>query len=312
MAPLKALSAFIDRLPAPARAGIWITCAGATFTGMMAIARVLSPEIHVFEISLFRGLFGFVFLAPYIMRAGRGAFHTTNQRLMGARGAVAFGTQICLFTAATLIPLADIAAIQFTRPVFASIAAILVLHELARGRRWTAIAIGFAGAMIVVRPGFAEINLGVAFVFGAVALQSANAVLMRYLAYSDPPDTIALYQSIYVVVFSLLPTLFVWTTPGWEHLGWFILIGFLGTLTQRALARAYVAAEASLVVALDFLRLPVAALIGFVMFGDVPEIWVWIGGAVIVLSSILLTRREARDPGPATGPSARSGRHSGT
>lgn len=307
MTPLKALSDSIDRLPAPARAGLWITCAGATFTGMMAIARVLSPEIHVFEISLFRGLFGLVFLAPYMMRMGRVSFRTANQRLMGARGAVAFGTQMCLFTAATLIPLADIAAIQFTRPVFASIAAILVLHEVARGRRWTAIAVGFAGAMVVVRPGFAELNVGVAFVFGAVALQSVNAVLMRYLAYSDPPDTIALYQSIYVVIFSLVPTLFVWTTPGWEQLGWFVAIGFLGTLTQRALARAYVAAEASLVVALDFLRLPVAALIGFVMFGDVPEIWVWIGGAIIVLSTILLTRREARDPDSVPKRAARKG-----
>ena len=295
MSPLRSLSTAIDRLPAPARAGIWITCAGSTFTGMMAIARVLSPEIHVFEISLFRGLFGFLFLAPYVLRTGRAAFHSANQRLMSARGAVAFGTQMCLFTAATLIPLADIAAIQFSRPIFASIAAILVLHEAARGRRWMAIAAGFAGAMIVVRPGFAAINIGVAFVFGAVALQSANAVLMRYLAYSDPPDTIALYQSIYVIVFSLVPTLFVWTTPGWAQIGWFVAIGFLGTLTQRALARAYVAAEASLVVALDFLRLPVAALIGFVVFGDVPEIWVWLGGAVIVLSTIVLTRRESRD-----------------
>ena len=297
----RSLSDAFDRLPAAIRAGVWMTTAGASFTGMMAIARILAPEIHVFEISLFRGLFGFFFLIPYVARVRGRAFRTANQRLMAARGVVAFGTQMCLFSAATLIPLADIAAINFTRPIFATIAAILILHETSLGRRWWAIAVGFAGAMIVVRPGFADINVGVAFVFGAVVQQSANAVLMRYLAYSDPPDTIALYQTVYVVLWSLIPTLFVWTTPGWEHLAWFTAIGLLGTITQRALARAYVAAEASLVVALDFLRLPVSALIGFVVFGQVPAIWVWLGGGVIVVSTILLTRRESRPAAPRGG-----------
>ena len=294
MRVLRSLSARFDKLPAPIRAGAWMTIAGASFTGMMAIARILAPHIHVFEISLFRGLFGFLFLCPYIMRARGRAFRTANQRLMAARGVVAFGTQMCLFTAATLLPLADIAAINFTRPILATIAAIVFLHEASLGRRWWAIAVGFAGAMIVVRPGFTDINVGVAFVFGAVLQQSANAVLMRYLAYADPPDTIALYQSVYVIFWSLAPSFFVWTTPGWEDFAWFTFLGLLGTITQRALARAYVAAEASLVVALDFLRLPVAALIGFLVFGQVPVVWVWIGGGVIVASTILLTRRESR------------------
>jgi drug/metabolite transporter (DMT)-like permease len=292
------LSVRFDKLPAPVRAGIWMTIAGASFTGMMAIARVLAPHIHVFEISLFRGLFGFLFLMPYVVRVGGRAFRTANQRLMAARGVVAFGTQMCLFTAATLLPLADIAAINFTRPILATIAAIVFLHEASLGRRWWAIAVGFAGAMIVVRPGFTDINVGVAFVFGAVLQQSANAVLMRYLAYADPPDTIALYQSVYVIVWSLVPSLFVWSTPGWADFAWFAGLGLLGTITQRALARAYAAAEASLVVALDFLRLPVSALIGFVAFGQVPAVWVWLGGGIIVMSTILLTRRESRAERP--------------
>jgi drug/metabolite transporter (DMT)-like permease len=295
MRAARSLSAAFDKLPAPVRAGAWMTIAGASFTGMMAVARILSPAIHVFEISLFRGLFGMVFLTPYILRTGvRTSFRTENQWLMAGRGVVAFGTQMCLFSAATLLPLADIAAINFTRPIFATIAAILILHEASLGRRWWAIAVGFAGAMIVVRPGFADFNIGLAFVFGAVLQQSANAILMRYLAYSDPPDTIALYQSVYVVLWSLVPTLFVWTTPNLTHFAWFTGMGLLGTITQCALARAYVAAEASLVVALDFLRLPVSALIGFVVFGEVPAVWVWVGGGVIVLSTILLTRRESR------------------
>lgn len=294
----RSLSARFGKLPAPVRAGVWMTTAGAAFTGMMAIARILAPHIHVFEISLFRGLFGFLFLSPYILRAPRRAFRTANQRLMAIRGVVAFGTQMCLFTAATLLPLADIAAINFTRPILATIAAIIFLHEASLGRRWWAIVVGFTGAMIVVRPGFADINIGVAFVFGAVLQQSVNAVLMRYLAYVDPPDTIALYQSVYVIFWSLVPSFFVWTTPGLHDIAWFTGLGLLGTITQRALARAYVAAEASLVVALDFLRLPVAALIGFLVFGQVPAVWVWVGGSVIVMSTIMLTRRESRAAAP--------------
>lgn len=282
-------------LPGPVRAGFWISCTGATFTGMMAISRLLSSDLHVFVIVLFRALFGLVFLAPIAFRRGVSGMRTTRFRLYSIRGVTAYLSLVGYFYAASYIPLADISAIIFTRPVFSCIAAILFLGELARGRRWVAIAIGFVGALIVVRPGFAEMNIGVLLAIGAVTMTVFNTVFIKSLSFTDHPDTIAIYQGLCVAPIALVVALFFWSTPSWEQLGWLVAMGALGAATQRTLARSYHAADTTVVTVLDFLRLPIAALIGLVVFGEWPVIWVWVGGAVIVASSFLLTQREVKD-----------------
>ena len=262
---------------------------------MMAISRHLSVDLHIFMIVLFRALFGLVFLSPILMRHGLSRLQTTRHKLYVIRGVTAYLSLVGYFFAAKHIPLADISAIIFTRPVFACIAAIMFLGELARGRRWTAIAIGFVGALIVIRPGFEEINIGVLFAVGGVAMTVFNTIFIKSLSFTDHPDTIALYQGLCVAPIALVVALFFWTTPSWEQLAWLLAMGALGAATQRTLARSYHAADATVVTVLDFLRLPIAALIGLVVFGEWPVVWVWVGGAIIVASSFLLTRREARD-----------------
>ena len=282
-------------LPGAVRAGVWIALTGTTFTGMMTIARTLSPDLHVFVIVFFRALFGLVFLAPTALRRGTRGLHTTKLPLFVIRGVTAYVSIVGYFFAAALIPLADIAAIGLARPVFACIAAILFLGEIARGRRWAAIAIGFVGGLIVIRPGFAEFNIGVLYAVGAVSMTVFNTIFIKSLSFTEHPDTIAIYQGLCVGPIALVVALFFWATPTLEQFAWLIAIGALGAATQRTLSRAYAAADATVVTVLDFLRLPIAALIGLLVFGEWPVIWVWAGGAVIVVSSIMLTRREARD-----------------
>ena len=282
-------------LPGPVRAGFWISCTGATFTGMMAISRHLSPDLHIFVIVLFRCLFGLVFLAPLAFQNGGRRMLTTRFRLYTIRGVTAYLSLVGYFYAATHIPLADISAIVFTRPVFACIAAILFLGELARGRRWVAIAIGFVGGLVVVRPGFAEMNIGVMYALGAVAMTVCNTIFIKSLSFTDHPDTIAIYQGLSVFPIALVVAVFFWAMPTLEQFAWLLAMGALGAATQRTLARSYAAADATVVTVLDFLRLPIAALIGLVVFGEWPGVWVWLGGAIIVASSFLLTQREAKD-----------------
>jgi len=289
------LAARFDALPGPVRAGFWIACTGATFTSMMVIARRLSPDLPIFVIVFFRAVFGLGFLMPTAARRGVMGMRTTKLPLYLVRGVTAFVSIACFFFAATYIPLADIAAIGFTRPAFACIAAILILGEIAHARRWAAIAVGFVGALIVVRPGFAELNAGILFAFGAVAGQVANTILIKYLTNTDHPDTIAIYQGLCMAPIALVLALFVWVTPNLEQFGWLLLMGAFGAVTQRTIGRSYAAADATVVTVLDFIRLPVAALIGLAVFGEWPVVWVWIGGAIIVASSILLTKRESRD-----------------
>lgn len=282
-------------LPGPVRAGFWITCTSATFTGMMTISRILSPDPPIFVIVLFRALFGLGFLVPIAIKRGARGLRTKRWRLYSVRGVTAYLSIVGYFSAAAYIPLADISAITFTRPVFACIAAVLFLGELARGRRWAAIVVGFIGGLIVVRPGFADVNIGVLFTFGAVAMSVCNTVFIKSLSFTEHPDTIAIYQGLSVGPIALVVALFFWVTPTLEQFGWLLGIGALGALTQRTLARSLAAADATVVTVLDFLRLPIAALIGLVVFGEWPVFWVWVGGAVIVASSFLLTRRESKD-----------------
>ena len=294
MPPARRLSDLFDSLPDVVRAGVWITLSGAGFTGMMAIARILAPDLHILMIVFYRSLFGVAFLMPLLLRSGPSLLRTGKTPAYILRGIFAFTGLTCYFYAAALLPLADIAALTFTRPLFTTIVAIVILGEIARSGRWWGIAVGFIGALIVIRPGFQEMNTGLWFVLGAVVLQTLTPVVTRFLAYTEHPDAIAIYQGIYFAPLALISAAFVWQTPDLEQFLWLIGLGAIGALTQRALSRAYVAADATVVVALDFLRLPVAAVIGLVVFAEFPDVWVWTGGAVIIGAAVLLTRGEAR------------------
>ena len=295
MSLVSSFSLAFERLPGPIRAGVWISLTGATFTGMMSIARHLSPELSVFVIVFFRSIFGLCFLSPIVFRHGFSILETKKSKVFAIRGISAYLSLVLYFFAAIHIPLADIAAIGFTRPAFACIAAILILGELARTRRWVAMGIGFLGAVIIVRPGFNEINEGVFYAFAAVGLTVCNTIFIKYLSRTEHPDTIALYQGLFVAPLALIGAVFVWETPDLKQFLWLLLLGFFGAMTQRTLARSFAAADATVVTVLDFLRLPIAALIGLILFNEWPVVWVWIGGAVIISSSFLLTKKEAAD-----------------
>lgn len=278
---------------APVRAAFWITVAGFCFTVTMTAVRQVTPEIHVFEAVMFRSVFGIAFMVPWLLRRGISQMRTSRIGLMAARGGMAYFVNVLYFLGATMIPLADLVSITFTRPILGTIAAIVFLHEVARARRWTAIAVGFAGMLIIIRPGFEALNIGMLLVLGGVMLQTASTMMVKVLTRTEPPDTIVVYHTLFILPLSIVPAIIVWTTPTPEQLAWLVALGGAGLMTQRAMTRAFAAADASFVLALSYIRLPIAALVGFAVFGEVPEVWVWIGGAVIASSSTYIARREA-------------------
>lgn len=282
-----------EQLPAAPRAGCWIVCAGGTFLIMMAIARHLSPSMHILEVVFWRAAFGVVFMIPWLARRGASALRTQKVPAHLGRTLLNYCGLICVFYAATMIPLADITAIGFTRPIVGSVLAIVLLGEAARMRRWTAILIGLVGALIVIRPGLIEVHPGVLLVFGSVAASACSGVLARYLMRTESPDATAMYMVLILTPISLVAALFVWRWPTLEEWPWLVLLGLLGAISQRTLVRAYEAAEATVVMSFDFLRLPLAALIGFILFAEIPDVWVWVGGAIICGSSVFIAHREA-------------------
>jgi drug/metabolite transporter (DMT)-like permease len=284
----------IATLPASIQAAFWITLSGFTFTVSITAVRNVTEELHVMEAVFFRSVFGIAFMLPWLIRNGpRAALGTKRLGMFVIRGCLAYFITLLYFAAAGLMPIADLTSITFTRPIFGTIAAIFVLSEIVGMRRWIAIAIGFLGMVIIVRPGFQAINLGAIYILVAVIMQTANTMIVKILTRTEHPDTIAMYHAVFMLPLAIIPAIFVWQMPTFEEFGWLIVIGGFGILNQRMLARAFAIADASLVLALGYLRLPISALMGFLVFGEVPTIWVWIGGAVIASAAAYIAHREA-------------------
>jgi drug/metabolite transporter (DMT)-like permease len=271
----------------------------ASWASMAAITRNFTGEIHTFEIVFFRSLFGTVFLLPWLSRIGLSGLRTQRIGMHMARGFVGLATIFMSFTAIALVPLGEVAAILSTRPVIGSLGAVLILHEVSRGHRWAATALAFAGALIIMRPGFSDVSLGVALALLSVIGLAAELLIVKSLTSTEAPDTIVIWQMVVFTPFSLIPAIFVWQTPDiWQ----FILLvgtGLFGTFTQRCLTRAYAAADATVVLPFDFTRLVFSALLGFLVFAEFPDIWTWAGGALIFAAVLWMARLETQEDTPS-------------
>ena len=289
-----ALMRWFEALPSAIRGAIWMLIAAACLTGMSAAVRHLSSGLHTFEIVFFRTVLGLPLMLPWLVRAGFGAMRTSRLGMFAVRGVVTMIATTCFFWGLALIPLADATAIMFTRPLFGALLAIVVLHEIVRVRRWSAMAVGFTGVLIVLRPAFDELNTGIVLVLVAALFASVAAVLVSHLARTELPDTITMYHAIALALLSSVPAAMVWRTPSWDEVLWILGMGFFGTLGQRTMTRAFATADVSIVLPVDFTRLLFAAAVGFALFGEQPVIWTWIGGTIIFASTVWLARGEAR------------------
>ena len=153
---------------------------------------------------------------------------------------------------------------------------------------------GFIGAAIIVRPGLVEFNVGIFFVLGVVVVQTWNPINRRLLSQSEHPDTVAVWTQLIVLPLAMIPAIFFWITPTMELLFWMATIGLLEMLNQRVLARAYIQGETVIVLALHYTRLPLAAIAGYLMFGEMAEVWIWVGATVIAAAALYLAQHERR------------------
>jgi drug/metabolite transporter (DMT)-like permease len=268
--------------------------AGAlSFTIMTTLIRRVAVEIHPFEIAFVRAAVNLVLMLPYAMRVGRTLFHTEGQGIYALRGAIGLVFLMSYFSGAAMIPVANSQSLIFTSPLFASVLAVLLLGEVVHTRRITALLIGFAGALIILRPGLVEFGIGAGLVLiGALANATSN-VIVKHKTRTDAPDTVVFFLALYVTPLILVPALFVWTWPSLEQLLWMIAIGVSATLNQMFLSRAFATADATVVLPFDFSRLLFAVLIGYLVFAELPDIWVWVGAVVIFGASVYLAHREA-------------------
>lgn len=281
-------------LPAPLAGALMMALAAAAFSVMHAAIRHLSVEMHPFEIAFFRVFFGFFALAPVFLRQGWAPLRTTRLKLFAWRGVLNSAAMLMFFFSLSITPLATVAALSFTAPLFATLLAMLLLHETVRLRRWTAILIGFAGTLVILRPGFVDIGLGPLLVIGSSVVWAFALMIIKVLTRTESSVTITAYASIFLSPICLVAALPYWTWPGVEQLAWLAAIGIVGTVAQTAMNQSLKVADASAVLPVDFTKLIWASAIGFALFGELPDFWTWIGGALVFGGASYIGIRESR------------------
>lgn len=275
------------------RAVLLMVFASLVFNLMNAVIRYLSADIHPFEIGFFRNVFGLVALSPLYFRHGLGVLKTKRIGMHATRAGFNVISMMCFFYALSITPLAEVASMGFTLPIFVTIFAAIFLGERLRARRLVALAIGFCGALIIIRPGAEAMETGPLIVLAGTALWAVSIMVIKSLSRTDSPLTITSWASISLAVLSFPIALAFWTTPTLEQFAWLGAIGIMGSIGAMATAHSLRLAEASALMPFDFIKLLWAALIGIIVFGEVPSPWTWVGAAIIFASTLYLTYREA-------------------
>lgn len=280
-------------LPAPLRAALLMVAAALFFSGMSAVIRHLAQALHPFEVAFFRNLFGLLFMLPWLARSGLGGLRTGRLALYGWRSLAGLAAMLCWFSALALLPFAQAVALSFTAPLFATAGAALVLGERVRARRWTATLIGFGGVLAILRPGIDGVSLGAGLAILSAAIGSATTLIVKQLSRTEPANAVVTYMVLLMTPISLLPALLVWRWPEGTTWLWFLALGGLGTAGHLCFTRSLALADASAVMPYDYTRLLFAAAIGWLAFAEIPDLWTWIGAAIIAGAALYIARREA-------------------
>lgn len=248
--------------------------------------------IHPFEIAFFRCAFGFITIAPIVLWKERAWPKTTTVKPLAASGLCHYASMLCFFTGVTLMPLNESAALSFATPLFATIGVALFLGETVRARRWAAIFVGFAGVLIVLRPGAVPLGLGPVLVLLSTVTFAGVTVLVKMMSGREKTTTVVFYQSLIVMLLTAPLAAWHWTTPSWPAFLALAGLGALSTLGWLCFTRAFALADASAILPFEFTRMPFIAILAYVFLGEVPDKWVWLGAAVIFASSLYIAQRE--------------------
>ena len=283
-----------SELPGNVQGAIWIAFAGLILVAMSSMVKALGASFDSFQIVFFRCAVGTVALLPLALRYGSGTYATRRAGMHALRTLAGLGAMACFFYALTQMELAGAIAIMFSRPLFTTIGAVMVLGELVRWRRATATVVGFIGILVMVRPGVAAFEpAALVAVLGAM-LAGATAIIIKKLSATEATVVTVFWFTIGGTVLALIPAMLVWRTPTGAEWGLLVLMGLLGLAGQAAMTRAFALGEASAVVSFDYLRLIFAGLIGIVLFAEVPDIWSVTGAAIIIAGTLYIIRREIK------------------
>lgn len=272
---------------------LWAAASSGILAIMWVLVRKLSEHLHPLEITFFATLFGFFFSCASILKLGLAVFRTKRINHHFYRGCINGIAISAWFTALTLLTLADASALNLLSPLCVSVGAMVFLNERMGIRRWFALGLGALGAIVVIRPGFEEVSLGVWLVVITVLASAGQRLFGKSLVATDDSTTCVLYLTLFMIPVSLTAAIFVWKWPSFDNYLYLIVIGALLNLGHYALMKSLSLADVSALEPVNFTRLVWGALFGFWFFSEIPDFYTWVGGFMIISATSYVARREA-------------------
>jgi drug/metabolite transporter (DMT)-like permease len=284
--------AWFRRLPPNVQGALWLVSGGFIFTCNGVMIRLLSEQVESVQTAFFRAFFSVLMLLPLMLSGRVKPWHST--RIHGHFWRTFMGTvsMVLGFYAVSMLPLADATALGFSQPLFSVCVAALVLREKVRWRRWSATIVGFIGVLVMVRPGAGSLQPGALIALTNALTVALSILLVRRLSNSESPLMILTQFAIWSTLLLAVPAIWVWRWP--DAWGWVLAIGVSASATigQYFWVQAFKAGEMSAVAPFEYLRLPFAVFMGWLIWGQMPEIWTYVGAAIVIASALYIAQRE--------------------
>ena len=283
--------------PSPRKAAAWMAGWLTAMVVMAVAGRAATRTLHVFQIMEMRSLIGFILLWPLIhANGGLSALRTARIGQQVARNTVHYAAQFGWFFALTLIPIAQVVAIEFTMPIWTALLAVTFLGERLSAARVVAVALGVVGVAVIVRPGVDHVDQGQLIALAAAVGFAVSVILVKSLTRSDSAVTIVFWMLVVQSAIGAVPALIVWRTPTAAVWPWVLVIALCGTYSHFCMTQALRHAEATMIVPMDFLRVPLSAVAGWLVFGERIDAFTIGGAALILFANLLNLRRPAPVP----------------
>ena len=270
------------------RAAFWMACSLVCLLLMTLSGREATARLDTFQVMEMRSILGLVLLYPLVRHAGGfRAMRTQRIGMQATRNFAHYLGQFAWLAALTLIPLAQLVAIEFTAPIWTAIMAGAFLGERMTVWKALAIALGLVGVVVIVRPGLESVSVGQLLVLFAAVSFAISFVATKSLTRTDSVVAIIFWMLVIQSIFGLVPAIMVWQTPTASVLPWILLISFGGSYAHFCIAKALANADATVVVPMDFLRVPATALLGWLVYSEAID-WMTVAGTVLILCGNLL------------------------
>ena len=271
----------------------FMVLSGIFATSMHCLIRFATEDHHPFEVAFFRTIFVLLIFLQFVVKNGFKSLKPNNIKLQSYRAIIGSVAMLCMFYGLSITELAKATALMFTVPIFATILAIIFLKEVVGIRRWSAMFVGFFGALIVLRPDI-ELGFGPLLILCGSLMWSSSVLMAKKLTQTDSTLSITFWQAAGLIPATFILATQVWQWPSFNQLLMFLLIAIAGTLTHWFLNEALKRAEISALLPLDYLRLIWSVSLGLIFFNEIPPAGLWLGAALILGASTYIGVRQAK------------------